>query len=104
MIGPKLQKIIDGCKHRHSRAFFEHLFSKHEQIMESLDDRAKGNVAEQTDFISFDDVLLDYQWDESEQLDELGPDVLDRYKDRANSQLRRGIYASKFTKPAVQAK
>jgi len=105
----KLQQIIDNCKHPKARAFFETLFARHDELMESLNDRANGNIVDKIagqyeKVVDFDEALRGVQWDEDEQLDELGPDVLDRYKDRANAQLRRGTAASKFTKPAVQAK
>lgn len=123
----KLQEIIEGCKHPKARAFFETLFARHDEIMESLTGRANGNIVDEIagqyeNVVDFNEALQGVQWDDDDedeefdfiagqsceevikQLDELGPDVLDRYKDRANSQLRRCTSASKFTKPAVQAK
>jgi hypothetical protein len=97
----ELQQIIDNCSHPKAKQFFEHLFSKHDEIVELFNERAKEKMSEQLDVVTFDDVMLDWSDD---HLDELGPDLLDRYKDKANAQLRRGTYASKFTKPAVQGK
>src|SRR5262245_28663425 len=99
----KLQAIIDNCEHPWSKQFFENLFSKHEAIMESLNARAENHIVEDVDHVSLNDLILDYTWDEEEQLDELDASTLDSYKDKANSQLRRGTYASKFTKPALAA-
>src|SRR5262249_25453256 len=45
-----------------------------------------------------------WTWDEDEELDELDVTTIERYRDLAQSQLRRGTNATKFTKPAVQAK
>src|SRR6516164_4438682 len=106
----ELQQIIDGCEHPAARRFFEKLFARHDEIIELLNDRANGNVvdeiADQYDnVVDFDQALRGWDWnDEEEQIDELDAGTLERYKDRANSQLRRGTFASKFPKPAIQAK
>src|SRR5215471_11347748 len=104
----KLQEIIEGCKHPKARAFFETLFARHDEIMESLTGRANDNIVDEIagqyeNVVDFNEALQGVQWDDDDedeefdfiagqsceevikQLDELGPDVLDRYKDRASA-------------------
>src|SRR5262249_54995670 len=98
-MNPRLQQILDECRSSIARSMLQHLFD----FAENMRQRLEQKICEQRSRIGFDgdaqtwtnieDVIAN--GDQWEDLSELDQTTYERYKDRAQSQLRRGTYASK---------
>jgi len=94
MIDPRLQQIIDEKKNPISRAILQGLFEG-TNFQKYICQRLEDLVCKKRAGLGYDGNAQVWTWDEDEELDEVDVTTIERYRDRAQSQLRRGTYAKR---------
>jgi hypothetical protein len=103
MIAPRLQKILDNTSHPRAKELLQDLF-ENDDFKRSMCQRLEQIICEQRARLGYDMQAGAgaWIWDEDEELNELGPDILNRYIDKASRQVRKGKYGSGTIKSQVK--
>jgi len=94
MIDARLQQILDNAKHPIAKAMLRDLF-ENDDFKKHMVERLEPLISEQRAKVGWDGNNQVWTWEEEEELDELDVTTIERYRDRAQSQLTRGTYAKR---------